>query len=231
MVETTTVARECLCCGEMFPTNRGKYCDACKRMRNNECSLKYYENKRLESGYVHRCIDCGRDISHLSPQQYRCEDCKEDISYKEPIVARTCIICGEIIIGSRRKYCSNKCENKEKIRKSKIRSSYYKEKKKPKKLSSKERQEEIYKIASEYLKKNFAKEINEQKVETLGTFATAGLYLHKNGNKIKRKKDGTPDWKKERKVVDILKKKVYKDKKRHHKLTEGDRIRGYEVEE
>jgi len=187
----------------------------------------------LKSFEARKCIDCGEDISNTHLSRLRCDECRKDKTrYKEPIVARECIICGELFTKPRGKYCSPECSRialniGQMILYNKS-TKFIKKANKPKQLPklSLERRNEINRMAREYNKKNFGKLMHEKNIEKLGTPSTMPIFRQNADNKITRKKDGTPDWEKERLYVNILKSKTFSKNKIMYSGTESDVIRG-----
>lgn len=162
--------------------------------------------------------------------RYRCKDCCKDDNYRELIVLRTCVDCGKFILPPTRLHCK---ECSKKLHSSRVSTAkhnptkYNKHKNKPKRLPTDvtERYNEIRKITRKYIRNNFRKLANDQKVESLGTFATAQVFRKDKDCGIRKKKDGTIDCIKERKDVNLLKHKTYVNRKRQYSGTEGDFIR------
>jgi len=127
---------------------------------------------------------------------------------KEIIVARVCLECGKLILSSYRHYCSNECSSKDK-----------------RNVSKKYR--ERYNLSKWFLFRNHIKQIHDQKIEELGTYATATTFKQYVDCKLVRDKDGTPNFEKELQVVRYLKDKTFNGRyvKNIYTITEGDIIR------
>jgi len=188
------------------------------------------------------CSRCGieqpLDNYHAAPntpdgKRTQCKKCRKELSL-EVVVLRTCVDCGKFILPPMRLHCKeciriyhNSLAKTAKYYPTK----YSKCKNKPKRLPKyRKRNHEIYKIAKEYLNSNFGSLMHDQKIESVGTYATAQIF-HKNRDcGVKKKKDGTPDWDKERQEIDVLMKKTFSKKKRLYSKTQGDIIRGINCE-
>jgi len=228
------VAKKCLDCDELllsYPNKRR--CKKCKRLWDNERSKKNQKRIRDKKGLIAgdngKCITCGVDISHFYASRLRCDKCRGSINYKQPIVARKCTICGEVFAKSIGLYCSDECRKIAKSRQQKFYhttpTKYKKHITKPKPLSTDERYNEIKRISEKYVRNNFKKLVYDQKVEALGTFATAQVFVKNKDCGIRKKKDGTLDCEKEKQTVNFLRRKTYSDDGYQYSGTEGDFIR------
>lgn len=231
------MAKKCLDCDELlFPYRNIQRCKSCKKIWDNERSKKNQKRIRTKKGVIAgdngKCITCGKDISHLSGNSLRCKKCKSDLTiYKQPIVARECIICGDIFAESKGKYCSDECrktaKNRQQILYNTLPTKYKKCVNKPNKLPTNvvERYREIRKITREYVRNNFRKLARDQRLEALGTYATAQVFRSGKYCGVRKKENGVIDCEKEREEVNFLRKKTFSREDTQYCETEGDFIR------
>ena len=215
------VARQCLYCNKLIPIKkkgRGYH-----PHYHHECFKKHREKVRKSKviPVIHDprpCIDCGDYIEEdklKHPNAMRCRRCqyKMDVKTKRdywrvPLnitVAVTCVLCGNIAPthSAQTKYCKD-CD-KPRIHKSTPKRDY----------------NEVYRVAKEYVKTINPTLYDQEKVERLGTFQTAGIFG--GADKMARNKDGSPNFVKEAKVVNRLKLKTFSDNGgRIYHPTEGD---------
>lgn len=91
--------------------------------------------------------------------------------------------------------------------------------------SQNERNRERYDKVRNWIQRNFKRDLCESTIEGLGTYATTMLFQQYHPEHIVRKKDGTPDWDKERALVRYLWRQTFKQPTKIYIPTEGDRIR------
>ena len=138
------------------------------------------------------------------------------IGKDEIYVAKVCPECETLFIidGSKvsecnRIYCKNECKNR-------YHRALYKNK---------------YTIGKGYLRKHFKKRLTEQKIEALGTYATASGWHQCPPDKLVRDKDNKPDFDAELNQVKRIKDRTFKAQDKNYSITEGDRIRRIKVDE
>jgi hypothetical protein len=218
----------CLECGEIIGTNdrRTKYHTECFKKHRAD---RQWKNTPILSYSEKYCIDCGKimDESKWSrPQSIRCDWCQflysKEYSSKrhyyerksiEATVAVTCIICNKLVLTNHKS--SMYCKDCIKAKANRYATN------KNKKLT---RNEKSKKGREYYLKLN-KKLYGDEVIERLGTFDTSPR--RGDVSKIKREKNGKPDWEREQRDINRLKKKTLSKKKykRHYIMTDGDRIR------
>ena len=223
------VAVTCLECGELILVNgenqynnRGKqfYHKECFRRKRSKDANKRRIPKEKEK---HICIQCYNIFETAFDNRMTCPKCSTKQreyyrSIKNIVVAVTCINCNKLILCNKahRKYC-DECGNIARIT-TKERRRRWEE---AQKLTEQGKTEE----AKAYIKRCFGKQIHEKKIEALGTYDTCNMRQN-DTSKIKRKKNGEPDFEKEAILVKHLKAKTLcKNKGRGYTPTEGDHIR------
>ena len=97
--------KDCLECGSNFQekSTKQKFC-------NLSCSVKYNNKKRLKK--VTYCLECGGGFSRRSSSQKFCShSCAAKNTNRSRTVKKRidCILCGQEILATGKKYCSQKC--------------------------------------------------------------------------------------------------------------------------
>jgi hypothetical protein len=228
MLREYEVAKTCMQCGELILLQEGenlwsferkKFHLRCRKDRKRDRARKRYVSK----GTYHRdCEICNTHFDTTNPKKLRCDRCYSIINKHLPKstrinneriydivkVAVTCVNCQELIVFNpdRRygaiRFCS-RCEDVvhlNLLKRQEIQNSI-EEHHSP-------NQNEIYQIAKDWTKKNCGKLMHDQKQESLGTFTTASPYRQDNRNGMERNKDGSPNFKREVKVVKRMKRQV-----------------------
>ncbi len=250
MLREYEVARTCLQCGELillsevdtiYGFESRKYHKECRKDRKRDrARLRASGNKKQKPILQRECRFCHHQFETTNDKCFTCQTCKGVLNKTKTYrfscqdgikimgfrVAVECINCHQLVLFNpdRRTgavlYCDD-CNDK-------VHVADLKKQELVKQIEEHHAPQpnEQYKIAKEYAKKTYPKLLKEQKIESLGTYATANMY------KQNIKRDGKIDFDKERKVINRMKKQIRKQAESplyedevDRATTEGDIIR------